>query len=141
MPKISVEEFSNRLAALCLSGGGRGFPKKDNDKHILYKSIFLSLEPTRDYTEKELNAALEKWLSSIGTALEIDHTSLRRQMVDEGFLSRDKAGTVYLINYDRTADLFDPAIDSLDPAAVIEEARRIKEQKRREFMNLKTGNG
>jgi hypothetical protein len=135
MQKISVDEFKNRLAAQCLDRGGRGLPRKLRDKHILYKSILLMLEPDRDYSEKEINAALEKWLTDVGQAIEIDHVSLRRHLVDEGYLSRDQAGTAYRVHLEPTADLFEPATDSIDPVTVIEEAVKSKEQKKRQRLD------
>ena len=135
MPKISVDEFENRLEAQCLSRGGRGLPRKHRDKHVLYKSIILTIEPDRDYPEKELNAAIKKWLTDVGQAVEIDHVSLRRHLVDEGYLSRDRAGTAYRIHIEHMADLFEPATNMIDPVAVIEEALKRKEQKRRQYLN------
>ena len=134
MQKISVDEFKSRLAAQCLNRGGRGLPRKLRDKHILYKSIILTLKPDRDYPEKEINTALEKWLTDVGLAIEIDHVTLRRHLVDEGYLSRDQAGKAYRILTRQMADLFEPATDQIDPVAIIEEALINKEQKRRQHL-------
>jgi hypothetical protein len=137
MTKITSEEFENRLAAQCLNRGGRGLPRKERDKHVLYKSILLTIEPDRDYPEKELNEALKKWLHEVGKAIEIDHVTLRRHLIDEGYLSRDQAGTAYRVQTEHMADLFEPETNSIDPAAVIAMAEEIRDQKRREFQNRK----
>jgi hypothetical protein len=134
MSKITAAEFKQRLEALCLSAGGRGLPRKRRDWDILFKSITLALEPGRDYSEKEVNRAVEEWLSGIGQAIEIDYVTLRRHLVDAGYPVRDLAGTSYRVGLEAMADLFEPAADMVDPAAVIEEARRRKEQKKRRYL-------
>jgi hypothetical protein len=137
MPKITADEFKQRLEALCLSAGGRGLPRRRRDWDILFKSITLALEPVRDYSEKEVNQVVEEWLSGIGQAIEIDYVTLRRHLVDAGYLVRDLAGTSYRVGLEAMADLFEPAIDTVDPAAVIEEARSRKEQKKRQYLESK----
>jgi hypothetical protein len=137
MPKITADEFKQRLEALCLSAGGRGLPRRRRDWGILFKSITLALEPGRDYSEKEVNQVVEEWLAGIGQAIEIDYVTLRRHLVDAGYLVRDLAGTSYRVGLEAMADLFEPAIDTVDPAAIIEEARSRKEQRKRHYLESK----
>lgn len=138
MPKITAEEFKKSLVSLC-GGNERPFPHKESEKLVLYKTIFRTLDPTRVYTEKELKSVLETWLQNLGGKLLTDSTSLRRQLVDEGYLTRDPAGTAYQVRAGRLAEAFEPEVDSLDPAAVLENARQIKEQKRLEFLKKSQG--
>ncbi len=135
MSIVTVDEFKSRLEALCAKKGGRGLPKKRRDQQILFKSIMLLLDPATEYTETELNQRLENWLAEVGQTVELDHVSLRRHLVDEGYLNRDKAGVTYRVSVEGMAGLFDPAIDKLDPAAVLEEARQRRELKKREYLN------
>jgi hypothetical protein len=135
MPKISVDEFARRLEAQCLSRGGRGLPRKQRDKHVLYRSIVSAFEPGKEYAEKELNGILEKWLSEVGKEIEVDHVSLRRHLVDEGYLTRDPAGRAYKIQTEWMANLFEPETDGIDPVAVIAEALKRREEKRRMYRN------
>ena len=137
MPKITAAEFEQRLEALCLSAGGRGLPRKRRDWDILFKSITLALEAGRDYSEKEVNQVVEEWLDGIGQAIEIDYVTLRRHLVDAGYLVRDLAGTSYRIGLETMAELFEPAADAVDPAAVVEEARSRKEQRKRQYLEGK----
>lgn len=132
--KITADEFKRRLEALCLSPGGRGLPRKRRDWDILFKSITLTLEPGRAYSEKEVNQALEEWLADIGQAIEIDYVTLRRHLVDNGYLVRDPAGISYRVGFEAIADLFEAAADTINPAAVVEEARRRKEQRKRQYL-------
>jgi len=135
MPIISLDEFENRLEALCLGRGGRGLPRRHRDQNILLKSIELVLESNKDYTENELNEALKKWLTDIGQAVEIDHVTLRRHLVDGGYLYRDRAGLSYKVCNRKMADLFEPAINTIDPAIVIENALKRREQRKRHYLN------
>ncbi|RKX26884.1 MAG: hypothetical protein DRP47_07490 [Candidatus Zixiibacteriota bacterium] len=135
MSKINVDEFEKRLEALCLKKGGRGLPRKRQDQHILFKSIALILEPHRDYSESELNEVLKQWLAKIGQKIEIDHVTLRRHLVDEGYISRDRAGMLYKVNDAKMADLFEPETNAINPAKVIEKALKRKEQKKRQYLN------
>lgn len=131
---ITADEFKHRLEALCLSPGGRGLPRKRRDWDILFKSITLTLEPGRDYSEKEINQALEEWLADVGQAIEIDCVTLRRHLVDAVYLIRDPAGMSYRVGLEVMADLFEAAADMIDPAAVVEEARRRREQRKQQYL-------
>jgi hypothetical protein len=132
--KIRIAEFKNRLAVLCLRGGGAGFPRKQRDQYILFKSITLMLETERDYTEAELNEGLVKWLSQVGRTVEVDHVSLRRYLVDAGYITRDRAGRRYRVNRKQTAGLFEAGIEEINPVAVVEEAYREAEERKRKYL-------
>jgi hypothetical protein len=138
--KIRTAEFKIRLAMLCLKGGGRGVPRKHRDQHILFKSITLMLETKRDYTEDELNECLVKWLSQMGRTIEIDHVSLRRYLVDAGHLTRDKAGRSYRVDPEQTVGLFEAGIDEINPVAVVEEAYRDAEDRKRKYLEKRERN-
>ncbi|MCB0194610.1 MAG: DUF2087 domain-containing protein [Anaerolineae bacterium] len=134
MATISVAEFKTRLETLCTKGGGRGLPRSGHDQQILFKSIVLTLDSQRAYTETDLNQALGQWLVQVGQTIEIDHVSLRRHLVDEGYISRDSAGGLYTVST-AASDQFDPGIDALDPATVIVEAQLERERKKQEYLN------
>ena len=132
MPKITVDEFTSRLAAICLSQGGSGLPRRHQDRHILFRSVTLTLDPGRSYSESDLNLALTEWLDSIGQAIAIDHVSLRRYLVDEGYLVRDLAGVSYRVGAEVIAENFEPETNAIDPAAVLAEARRLREERKQQ---------
>ena len=135
MTKITVAAFKERLAMLCLKKGGRGLPRKADDQHLLFKSIALTLDARAAYSEADINLALTTWLDSVGQLIEIDHVTLRRHLVDAGYLARDPSGTTYRLRTEAGAALFEPAIDALDPLAVIEEARQQQEEKKRAYLD------
>ena len=121
---ITVNEFKERLAVICLGGRGSGFPRRSRDRHILYRSVFQSLDPGQKYSESDLNEALQRWLADIGTCLDIDHVTLRRYLIDERYLSRDSNGSGYRVNPAGSTHIeFESSVTAVDPVAVIQAAR------------------
>jgi hypothetical protein len=121
---ITATEFEQRLAALCLGGAGAAFPRRDRDRHVLYRSILLTLDVTENYSEKALNAELQKWLSEVATGMDIDHVTLRRYLVDEAYLFRDAKGSTYAVNLTGRGHIeFEEAVAGIDPSAVIQAAK------------------
>ena len=60
---ITRDEFNKRLVELCLKSGLTGFPRKFRDRHILLRSVALTLGAAREYTESELDDRLTFWLT------------------------------------------------------------------------------
>ena len=92
------------------------------------------LEARRDYTQSELKACLAKWLSQVGRTVEIDHVSLRRYLVDAGYLTRDTAGRSYRVDPEQTRGLFEAGIEAIDPVALVEEAYQDAAERKREYL-------
>jgi hypothetical protein len=129
---IPATEFCRRLAALCTRGGGAGLPRKKRDRLILFRSVTLLLDPHVDLSEQAINEALDNWLSRVGCAIDTDRVSLRRELVDAGYLTRDPAGTRYRVAQPNVGSVhFDDSIDRIDPAAVIAAARQEAQARRR----------
>ena len=67
---------------------------------------------------------LKGWLALAGPRVELDHVSLRRSLVDEGYLVRDAAGVAYEIRRGgRTGTPFAAEVDELDVAAILRAAQ------------------
>ncbi|MBN2566315.1 MAG: DUF2087 domain-containing protein [Candidatus Eisenbacteria bacterium] len=132
---ITREEFEERIAALCTGGVGPGLPRKRRDRNILLRGVVLVLGHGRTYTEPALNDALESWLEAVGPAVRIDHVSLRRYLIDEGYVTRDAAGREYRVcASEERSDLFEPAVDHADVLAAVRAAaaERAERRSRRE---------
>ena len=133
MPEIEVSQFKDRFAALIV--GGQGFPKKQLDRHILFVSAAMGLEPGRTYTEGELNDQLRAWTAQFGEPVQLDHVTLRRFLVDEGYLQRDSAGASYEL---RTSDwpyTVDASIRTLDLEALVSEARQARALRKQQYLD------
>jgi hypothetical protein len=132
---VTEQVFLKRLVTLCLRSGMTGFPKDELDQHILLKSAALTFDPSANYTEAEVNERLKIWIDQITGIPGIDHGTLRRQLIDSGYLERDKTGASYQVSPTgpRTTR-FDPAVEKIDPRQALEDARREIEERKRAYL-------
>jgi len=131
---ISLEEFVERLLRLGADRGPRGFPRARRDREILMKSVTLELDEKRTYSEREINAHLKRWKREIAPALETDHVTLRRWLVDYGHLERTRDGKEYRVGFPAKAVVFDTDIYDVDlvgtVAAYTAEQERLAAEKK-----------
>ena len=132
MPHLEAGQFASRFVALVL--GGNGFPARPLDRHVLLVSATLGLEPGRRYAERELNEELRRWTTRFGDAVGLDHVSLRRHLVDAGYVTRDSAGRSYLLAEENLPYTGDASIRALDLNALVVEARAERERRKREHL-------
>ena len=129
---ICTREFEQRMIALCLGGVGPALPRRRRDRHILLKSVVLLLGHGRAYTEAAINDLLESWLDAVGPAVRLDHVSLRRHLIDRGYVVRDPAGGTYQVCPSQARRcLFEPGVDDVNPLAAVRAARAEREERRR----------
>jgi hypothetical protein len=129
---ITEQQFKSRFVKLVM-GGGSLLKKKVEDQHILFVSSVQTLEPSRRYSESELNEALIPWSVTFGEDFGLDHVTLRRHLVDEGYLLRDAAGRDYMLNMENPPATYDPGIAELDHESMLEEALKEREERRRRY--------
>ena len=131
---ITRSEFETRLAELCLRSGLTGFPSKKRDQHMLLKSVVLTLNETSQYGEPEVDDRLIFLLSDIAQSIDLDHVSLRRWLVDEGYLERDKSGTVYRVSdAGLRQGMFEPDVDEVDVYESIGASMKLVQQRKEEY--------
>ena len=128
---ITVGEFYRLLEN---ASHGKAIPRKRRQLHVLLKSVVLLLEPKQDYSERQINDTLKKWLDTVGKPLEIDYVNLRRRLVDEGYLIRDRAGRHYHVDEGNMDSVFEQAVNAINPLVVIEEAEQRRAARKREFL-------
>jgi len=116
---ISAEEFVDRLCRVGARPGPRRFPRSVRDREILMHSIVLSLDSSREYAEREINAALRAWNRYIAPAIETDHVTLRRLLVDYGQLERTIDGARYRVGFPARSVAFELAVYDLDLRATV----------------------
>lgn len=132
---ITREYFMKRLVDLCLRSGLSGFPKDDVNQHILFKSAVLTLGKSGIFTEKEINEKLKYWINDITRIKNIDHITLRRWLVDTGYLTRNNDGSCYQITQSGPRpQFFDDTIDQIDVMEVIKTGREDIARRKREYM-------
>ncbi|MBE0411452.1 MAG: DUF2087 domain-containing protein [Anaerolineales bacterium] len=132
---MNKEEFIKRLATLCLKSGLSDLPKDLRDQHILLKSIELTLEPSGTFTEKEINEQIKKWVDDVSQIKGLDQATLRRRLIDTGYLKRSKDGTTYQLTPGSSQkEYFDESVDQLDIPMEIEKAREEIETRKRDYL-------
>jgi hypothetical protein len=116
---ISTEEFVERLCKVAAARGPRCFPRAARDREILMQSIVLGLDSSRSYSEREINAALRAWKRDVAPAIETDHVTLRRLLVDRGRLERTPDGARYRVGFPARSVAFALGVYDLDLPATI----------------------
>ena len=116
---IEVEEFVERLCRLGADRGPRRFPRKQRDRQILMKSIVMGMDSDRGYTEREINERLQAWTREVAPAINSDHVTLRRMLVDYGHLERVRDGSEYRVGFPARPVAFDLEVDDIDLRATI----------------------
>lgn len=132
MPHITENEFKKRFTSLIL--GARDFPKKQQDRHILLKSSTLGLTPGEIYTESQINDNLQGWTSAFGGNFGLDHVTLRRYLIDDGYIQRDPAGGSYQLGTSELVFTYDDSIMGLDLEEIIRQAQLERERKKQQYM-------
>jgi len=132
---MKANEFKKRLVKLCLRSGLSDFPKAAIDQHVLLKSVMLTLEETAVFTEKEINVKLKHWVNHIGTFELLDFVTLRRRLVDAGYMTRSSNGTAYQIaESGMGVEGFETAVNDLNPAQILTEARADIERRKQAYL-------
>jgi hypothetical protein len=121
---VTLLEFEDRLVSLCLQSGVRSLPRKKRDQHIILKSVTLTFDKTKEYTETSVNQRLRTWLDDVGRSLDLDHVRLRCHLVDAEFLGRNKDGSRYWVAaFSRNQIPFDSEVENIDVYALIQQRR------------------
>ena len=103
----TIEELSNALRKSLPDAQLHRIPKHPGRRDLLLAAISTALHRRYPYTEVELNAQLEEQLARINAL--VDHVTLRRYLVDCGFVRRDAAGTRYYLYYPKLAEVLTQA--------------------------------
>jgi hypothetical protein len=126
---LTYEIFVHQFPGLILTA--REWPRKALPLHVLLLSAALGFDPRRSYSEAEVNAVLQRWILEFGRGFGIDHGSLRRHLIDEGYLQRDPSGSTYTVDEDGGRYRFDTSLHGLDLHALVETARQARAARKR----------
>ena len=85
----------------------------------------------RPYAEREVNDLLSAWLASVHAR--IDHVTLRRRMVDLGFLKRTRDGSRYYLNVGRVAGILGSGVVEIDAGAITDDIVRGREARKKAY--------
>ena len=110
------------------SGRLLGFPRHPRRLDIVLAVAAGGLVRRHPYAEAEVNELLVDWLASVRAR--IDHVTLRRRMVDCGFLKRTRDGSRYLLNYGRVAGVLGDPAARIDAGAILDGILRARESRK-----------
>lgn len=122
-------EVERLLRRLLHAGRLRGFPKNPDQRDTVLAVVASGLIRRHAYNERTINEYLIDWLASVHAV--VDHVTLRRRMVDCGFLKRTMDGSRYLLNYPRVANILGEPVLDVDVGAVLEDV--LTEREARKF--------
>ncbi|SFT06325.1 DUF2087 domain-containing protein [Paenibacillus sp. BC26] len=91
---ITHDEYKallNKYLPQGLAGPLTGLPRKEKRKAALLRHVATSFKKGRKYKEVEVNELLKRFMAE-------DYVTLRRYLVDYGFLDRESDGSVYWLN-------------------------------------------
>ena len=129
---IDTTTYSRRLVALCLKSGYIPFPARPADRAILQKSAIRYFDPDARYSQKGVDTILKQWIQEIGRKVRVDHVTLRRLLVDDGYLERRPDGARYRVTLSGPfAFQFTPDVDLVDDKALIAQESMAIEARRR----------
>ncbi len=129
---ITQAEFTERLCRLFAKGRISAYPRKRRDRHILLKSIVMSLKNRKDYTEAEINEAIKAWLAGMHEPRGLDYVALRRYLVDEGYVDRSRNGSRYwVMSPGPSAKWFEAKVDAVDVFKIVDEVKENFDKSRR----------
>jgi hypothetical protein len=129
---ITLDEFVERLCKICADAGKRPFPRARRDREILMQSIVMSLDSARTYEEREINELLHAWKREIAPAIETDHVTLRRMLVDYGRLERTASGSSYRVGFPPKTTAFELGVYDVDLRATVAAYREYSESRRKQ---------
>lgn len=130
--KYDREKVREVLQRLLANGPATQLPAKEADLEILLALAGAKFAPGREYGEREVNGMLRDWLATFCAPGSPDHVTLRRCLVDAGFLTRNKAGSAYAATIGRVGEVIADAARDVEPAAILEGIRRGRESRKRD---------
>ncbi len=83
------------------------------------KSFLMGLDSAASYGESEINEAIQRWNREVVPAIETDHVTVRRHLVDYGLLERTADGQAYRVGFPARPMAFDLEVDEIDVRATI----------------------
>lgn len=131
---ISQSQYEASIAKTFASGSSLDYPRKPQDRIVFLGALSISLMQRELYSEPELNEAIADWLQSFDAATTLDHVTLRRYLVDAGYLLRDEAGLHYSVDRAALSAEFEETVLSLDALKIAQQARAEREARRQAYV-------
>jgi hypothetical protein len=121
-----------RVLSRLLTGGPiERLPKKRAEADVILALAAAGLEPGRTYAERDINEYLSFWLEGFAGPVGLDHVTVRRALVDSGYLLRDPSGHAYKANVAKIDAVLAEDARSVRPSDVLASLNEAREARRR----------
>ena len=131
---LTIALFTKRLADLCLRSGLSGLPRDDVSRHVLFTSMVAALPVDTPLDQPVVDARLTHWIETSGIK-ELDHVTLRRYLVDAGYLCRRADGSGYRVVADPPGrPRCEAGVADVDLAAVLRARREEVARRKAEYL-------
>ena len=127
---ITQSQFEASISKTFSSGSSFDYPRKPQDRVVFLGALSIALAKQESYNEVQLNEAIVSWLRGFGSTTTLDHVTLRRYLVDAGYLRRDEAGLRYSVAVAALAAEFEEPVLTLDAHQVVRQARMDREARK-----------
>lgn len=127
-PRGDIETLFRNLLQ---TGALQALPTNPHVRDTVLAVATGGLARQRPYAEREVNDVLSAWLTSVRAT--IDHVTLRRRMVDLGFLKRTTDGSRYYLNFGRVAAILGDGAVGVDAGAIADDIVRGREARKRAY--------
>jgi hypothetical protein len=132
--KIPVEQYRRRIANLLARGAVACVPRKLTDKFCLALAVAGAFRAEQAYSEQDVNGQIQRWLARHDPEGMLDHVTLRRLLVDLGFLTRGQGGRIYELDGGGPGfAAFDPEALTVDTDELLRVEREEAEARRAQF--------
>ena len=115
---MQPDQFTNTLTRLLRSSRLVNWPRRKEQKDVLIASVAMMFRAGRSYSEPEVNDVIGEWFDLVGKAVQIDHANICRALIDEGYLTRDRAGLQYELG-NRLPEAFVETVVDLDVRQIL----------------------
>ncbi len=121
----TLAEVTDVLKRALNSGPIRRLPRKQADAEVLLALSVVHLSADAFYAEAEINLHLSQWLAVIAASDgAADYITLRRRLVDLGFLRRADDGAIYRLVPERIDRVLAAQARTIDPDQVFIELEK-----------------
>ena len=128
---LDEKAVTNVLTRMLSAGPLEALPKRRSDLNVLLALASARFKAKRAYFEVEVNERLIAWLDTFASRTSLDHVTMRRELVDQHFLVRNRAGSVYQLSTNKLDATIETSARSIDPAAVLIAAQLQREERKR----------
>ena len=132
--RYSAAEFAKAFPKVVLNY--QAWPKRKSDRQIILLGIaaYFDLEKT-DYREVDVNDLIMTWSAHFGASLNLDHVTLRRELVDARILNRSDDGKCYAVIPDTVLTDNVTMIRTLDLQSLVSEEQQRRLRSREQYKN------